>query len=80
MKILILNGSPKGKYSITLQTTRYLEKVYPGHSFEVLNVGQMTKRLEKDFTPAREAIERADVLLFSYPVYTFIAPIGRAHV
>ncbi|MBE6943918.1 MAG: iron-sulfur protein [Ruminococcaceae bacterium] len=74
MKILILNGSPKGKYSITLQTTRYLEKVYPGHSFEVLNVGQMTKRLEKDFTPAREAIERADVLLFSYPVYTFIAP------
>ena len=74
MKILILNGSPKGKYSITLQTTRYLEKVYPKHRFEVLNVGQKTKSLEKDFTPAREAIERADVLLFSYPVYTFIAP------
>lgn len=74
MKILILNGSPKGKYSITLQTTRYLEKVYPNHSFEILNVGQKTKSLQKDFTPAREAIERADVLLFSYPVYTFIAP------
>ena len=74
MKILILNGSPKGKYSITLQTTRYLEKVYPQHSFEVLNVGQKTKSLEKDFAPAREAIEKADVLLFSYPVYTFIAP------
>ena len=74
MKILILNGSPKGKYSITLQTTRYLEKVYPNHSFEVLNVGQKTKSLEKDFTPAREAVEKADVLLFSYPVYTFIAP------
>ena len=74
MKILILNGSPKGKYSITLQTTRYLEKVYPEHSFEVLNVGQKTKSLEKDFSPARSAIEQADVLLFSYPVYTFIAP------
>ncbi len=74
MNILILNGSPKGKYSITLQTTRYLEKVYPDHSFEVFNVGQKTKSLEKDFTPAREAIEKADVLLFSYPVYTFIAP------
>lgn len=74
MKILILNGSPKGKYSITLQTTRYLEKVYPNHSFEVLNVGQKTKSLEKDFTPARETVEKADVLLFSYPVYTFIAP------
>ncbi len=74
MKILILNGSPKGKYSITLQTTRYLEKIYPDHSFEVLNVGQKTKSLEKDFTPARQAVEKADVLLFSYPVYTFIAP------
>ena len=74
MKILILNGSPKGKYSITLQTTRYLEKVYPNHSFEVFNVGQKAKALEKDFAPAREAIEKADVLLFSYPVYTFIAP------
>ena len=74
MKILLLNGSPKGKYSITLQTTRYLEKVYPDHSFEVFNVGQKTKSLEKDFAPAREAIEKADVLLFSYPVYTFIAP------
>ncbi len=74
MKILILNGSPKGKYSITLQTTRYLEKLYSQHSFEVLNVGQKTKSLEKDFAPAREAIEKADVLLFSYPVYTFIAP------
>ena len=74
MKILVLKGSPKGKYSITLQHTRYLEKLYPQHSFEVLNVGQKTKSLEKDFTPAVQAIEQADVLLFSYPVYTFIAP------
>ena len=74
MKILVLNGSPKGKYSITLQHTRFLEKLYPQHSFEVLNVGQKIKSLSKDFTPAREAVQKADVLLFSYPVYTFIAP------
>ena len=74
MNILVLNGSPKGKYSITLQTTRYLEKLYPNHTFTVLNVGQKTKALEKDFSSAAEAIGRADVLLFSYPVYTFIAP------
>ena len=74
MKILVLNGSPKGKYSITLQTVRYWEALYPEHSFQVLHVGQTIKSLEKDFTPARQAIENAEVLLFSYPVYTFIAP------
>ena len=74
MEILVINGSPKGKYSITLQTTRYLEKLYPQHNFSVFNAGQKTKSLEKDFAPAREALEKADVLLFSYPVYTFIAP------
>ena len=74
MNILVLNGSPKGKYSITLQTVRFLEKIYPNHSFTVLNVGQTIKSLEKDFSPALVAIEQAQVLLFSYPVYTFIAP------
>ena len=74
MKILVLNGSPKGKYSVTLQTTNYLQKLYPEHSFEVLDVGHRIKALERNFSPAIEAIERAEVLLFSYPVYTFIAP------
>ena len=74
MNILVLNGSPKGKYSITLQTVNYLEVLYPAHRFEVLNVGQKIKSLEKDFSVAEQAIDRADLLLFSYPVYTFIAP------
>ncbi len=74
MKILVLNGSPKGQYSITLQTIHYLEKLHPEHTFEVLCVGQRIKALEKDFAPAVEALRQADLLLFSYPVYTFIAP------
>ena len=74
MNVLILNGSPKGENSITLQTLRYLEKKYKIENMEVLHVGQKIKRLEKDFQPAQDAIARADLLLFSYPVYTFIAP------
>lgn len=74
MNILVLNGSPKGNYSITLQTVLYLEKKYPRHSFNILHVGQRIKALEKDFTPAMDAIRQADMLLFAYPVYTFIAP------
>ena len=74
MRILVLNGSPKGSYSITLQTVNYLQAKYPTHEFDVLHVGQRIKQLEKDFVPAQEALEKADLLLFSYPVYTFIAP------
>lgn len=74
MNILVINGSPKGNNSITLQTVLYLEKLNPNHKFNILNVGATIKSLEKDFTPAIEAIKAADVLLFSYPVYTFIAP------
>ena len=73
MNILVLNGSPKGEDSITLQTVRYWEKKYRQH-FEVLHVGRKIKALEKNFAPALDAIAKADLLLFSYPVYTFIAP------
>ena len=74
MNILVLNGSPKGENSITLQTLRYLEKKFHIENMQVLPVGQRIKALEKDFSPALEAIEKADLLLFSYPVYTFLAP------
>ena len=74
MKIAVINGSPKGKYSITLQTVLYLERKYPGHQFCVLNAGQKIKALEKDFSEAKSLIESSDAVLFSYPVYTFLAP------
>ena len=74
MNILVLNGSPKGKYSVTLQTVLYLEKLHQDIEFTYLNVGQSIKALEKDFTKAETLIKKADVLLFAYPVYTFLAP------
>ncbi len=74
MKIAVINGSPKGRYSITLQTVRYLEKKYPDHEFCILHAGQKIKALEKDFSEARSLLESSDAVLFSYPVYTFLAP------
>ena len=74
MKIAVINGSPKGKYSITLQTVLYLERKYPEHQFCVLNAGQKIQALEKDFSEAKALIEGSDAVLFSYPVYTFLAP------
>ena len=74
MKILVINGSPKGDYSTTLQSCLYIQKHNPGQSFEFINAGSRIKSIEKDFSPVAKSIEEADLLLFSYPVYTFIAP------
>ena len=40
MRILIINGSPSGDDSITLQTVRYIGKFFPEHQYELLTVGQ----------------------------------------
>lgn len=74
MNILVINGSPKGDYSITLQSAKYLEKLNSDHSFSYINAGQRIKALEKNIGEALESINSADLILFSYPVYTFMAP------
>ncbi len=74
MNILILNGSPAGDDSITLQTVRYLQKLFPGHEWAQLNISPKLKALERDFSEAREKLGKAELLLFAYPVYTFLAP------
>ena len=48
MNILVLNGSPKGADSVTLQTVNYLALQHEEHHFEVVHVGAKIKSLEKD--------------------------------
>lgn len=74
MKIAIINGSPKGQNSITLQSVKYLEKLYPFHEFRELDAGQIIRALERDFSRAEELLAWCDAMIFSFPVYTFIAP------
>lgn len=74
MKILVLNASPKGKNSTTVHTAMYLQALHPEHEFTFIPAGQHIRSYEKDFAPLRSELEKADLLLFSYPVYTFIAP------
>ena len=74
MKILILNGSPAGENSITLQTMLYIQKHFPDQDYRLLHVGQRIKSLEKDFAAAREMLEDVELLVFCYPVYTFLVP------
>ena len=74
MNILILNGAPAGDNSITLQTMLYIQKYFPEQTYEQLNVGLKIKAIEKDFSRAQTLLENADLLVFSYPVYTFLVP------
>ncbi len=74
MNILIVNGSPKGKNSVTLQTLEYIKLIRKKHKFDTVHAGQLIKAIEKNFTPTAEKLKRADLIIFSYPVYTFVAP------
>ena len=64
MNILVINGSPKGKYSITWQTVNYLEKLNPQHSFTTIHAGQQIKKLERDFSSVITEVEKADLIRF----------------
>ena len=74
MHILVINGSPKGETSITVQTVKYWEILHPAHTFTYLNAGRDIARLEKDPASLVPLFEEAELVLFSYPVYTFLAP------
>ena len=74
MKILIVNGSPRGDYSVTLQTCKYLEILNPEQEFKFINAGLTIKKLQRDFSEAEDMLRWAELIVFSYPIYTFIAP------
>ena len=74
MKVCIINGSPRGKYSVTLQSCLYLQQMFRDSEFKIVNVGTGIKKFEKNMTEPLEAINESDLIVFSYPVYTFIAP------
>lgn len=74
MNVLVLNGSPSGENSITLYTVHYIAEQFPDCTFETLNVGQQIRKLEQDKASYLSRLEQADLLLFTYPVYTFLVP------
>ena len=74
MRVLVLNGSPAGKNSITLQTVLYIQEHFKQAEFDILHVARKIRSFEKDFEKAEELLLRADLILFCYPVYTFLVP------
>lgn len=72
MRIVVLNGSPKGDDSVTLQTVRYVSKQQEGHDWHYLNVAHRIAVLERDEQRWAEVIDEvrgADLVIWSCPVY-----------
>jgi len=72
MNIIILNGSPKGDNSGTLQYVNYLAKLHPQHSFQALHVAQRIRRIELEpaaFNEVIAQVRQADAVIWSFPLY-----------
>ena len=81
MKVLVLNGSPKGEQSVTLQFVEYLSihAERRGHSFETLHVAQQFRRLERNadgFAAVMNQIDGADLVLWAFPLYFMLVSSG----
>ncbi len=72
MNIVVLNGSPKGELSVTLQYVRYAARKMPQHSFTIFPVAQTIRKIEKDeksFNEILDAVRRADAVWWAFPLY-----------
>ena len=77
MKIVVLNGSPKGEFSITLQYVHFIQKKFPQHEFKIFHVSNQIRRLEKDdqaFWEIIDEIKTCDGVLWSFGVFVLAVP------
>ncbi|MHC1724402.1 MAG: NAD(P)H-dependent oxidoreductase [Aminipila sp.] len=77
MKIIVLNGSPKGEDSITLQYVAYIQKQFPQNDFRIVHVSQQIKRIERDqknFQEIIDEIRTADGVLWSFGLWVLCVP------
>ncbi len=77
MKAVIINGSPKGKPSMTRYLVSTIRKKFTDLEYSELFVAKSIIRLEKNeayWNSCMAEIKSADLIIWSFPVYVFAAP------
>ena len=72
MKITVLNGSPKGDLSVTLQYVNFIQNKFQHHEFKIFNIAYQIKKIEKDEKTFQEIIDEvgsSDGVLWAFPLY-----------
>jgi multimeric flavodoxin WrbA len=77
MKIVVLNGSPKGDLSVTMQYIHYMKKKFPQHEWVIHNISQRINAIEKKeerFRTIIDEIRSAEGVFWVFPVYFLLVP------
>lgn len=76
-KVVIVNASPKGEYSLTLQYAKYLVTREPDVDWSIINVGEKLTDMEYDkawFEESIALLEQCKAVIWATPVYTMLVP------
>lgn len=77
MKISVLNGSPKGITSVTMQYVHYIQKKFPCHELRIINISPGIHKIENDahhFQEIMDDIRSSQGVLWAFPVYFLLVP------
>ena len=75
MKIAVLNGSPKGELSVTVQYIKFIQKSFPEHDLDIINISQGIKKIENNEEYFKEVIGNindSDAVIWAFPLYVFL--------